>query len=86
MPIGDPSGDAAVAATVATGQAASPASAPNRGQAWYEIRFLENGIDHHRMAAMMAQVCEEKAVHPELHDLCVPIEQAHTQEIAQMQS
>ena len=60
--------------------------APDRATAKFEIRFMEDMIDHHFMAVQMAQICEQKAVHEELHSLCQNIEQTQTQEIQEMQS
>ena len=64
--------------------AAEPA--PTQTQAQYEVRFMTAMIDHHAMAVMMAQMCIDKAIHPELVDMCNEIIAAQTQEIATMQT
>lgn len=53
--------------------------------AQFEIRWMQNMIDHHHMAVMMAEICLQKAVHPELKTLCENIIAAQTREIRQMQ-
>jgi uncharacterized protein (DUF305 family) len=64
-------------------QAGAPA--PTRAQRTYEVKFLENMIDHHAMAVMTGELCEEKAVHQELRDLCTSIVEAQQSEIELMQ-
>ena len=59
--------------------------APTKAQARYEIDFLQNMIDHHMMAVMMAELCVKKAVHRELRSLCQDIIAAQSAEIGQMQ-
>jgi uncharacterized protein (DUF305 family) len=71
--------------TVARAEMAST-SAPSPSQARYEIDFMEDMIDHHHMAIMMAELCVEKAVHAELRELCTQIIAAQQAEIIQMQS
>lgn len=65
--------------------APSSAPAPDRSTARWEIKFLQDMIDHHMMAVMTAQVCVENAVHEELRQLCEQIIAAQTAEIEQMQ-
>lgn len=65
---------------------AADSPAPDSQAAKYEIRFMENMIDHHAMAIMMAEMCLEMAVHPELISTCQDIIVAQTQEIQQMQT
>lgn len=60
--------------------------APNQGTAQFEIRWMENMIDHHHMAVMMGEICLDKAVHSELKTLCQNIITTQTQEIQEMQS
>ena len=43
-------------------------------------------IDHHQMAIEMAQICIEKAQHPELRQMCRNIIATQTAEIRQMQT
>ena len=43
-------------------------------------------IDHHAMAVMMADLCLERAVHPELIQLCHQIRETQLEEIATMQT
>jgi uncharacterized protein (DUF305 family) len=71
-------------AAVQPAQAAAPAQ--DSQTARYEIRFLEGMIDHHAMAVMMAEMCLDHAVHPELLALCEDIMATQSQEIAVMQS
>lgn len=66
------------------GLAAQPA--PTEQQSRFEIRFMEDMIDHHMMAVMMADMCIAKAVHAELKDLCSGIKAAQTAEIQQLQT
>lgn len=61
------------------------APAPDRSTARWEVKFLEDMIDHHMMAVMTAEVCVENAVHEELRQLCEQIIAAQTAEIEQMQ-
>lgn len=65
-------------------RAASPA--PTQQQAHFEIRFLEGMIDHHSMAVSMAQMCLQKAIHPELRTTCQNIITTQSAEIQMMQS
>jgi uncharacterized protein (DUF305 family) len=69
-----------------TNRATGSAPAPDLGTSNYEIRFMENMIDHHAMAVMMAGICQQNAVHAELLAMCQSIEATQTQEIATMQS
>jgi uncharacterized protein (DUF305 family) len=70
--------------------AATPAlasgPAPTRAEAVFEVDFLQDMIDHHAMAVMMAQMCIQKATHDELRTLCESIVAAQTAEIQLMQS
>jgi uncharacterized protein (DUF305 family) len=61
------------------------APAPDKQTAKYEIKFMENMIDHHAMAVMMAEMCIMKATHPELLNLCQNIIAAQSAEIEMMQ-
>ena len=54
-------------------------------QAQAEIRFLEGMIDHHHMAVMTAELCADRAVHPELKEMCGDIATTQMAEIEQMQ-
>ncbi len=60
--------------------------APHAGIARYEIRFLQNMIDHHQMAVVTSMLCQERAVHDDLRRLCEGIEATQTAEIEQMQA
>jgi uncharacterized protein (DUF305 family) len=62
------------------------APAPTPAQSRYETFFMEEMIDHHAMAVQMATMCEQKAVHPELRELCTNIKTSQSQEIAEMQT
>ena len=59
--------------------------APDTGTAKYEIRFMEDMINHHTMAVHMAMMCLDKAVHSALETLCSKIKTTQTAEIATMQ-
>ena len=61
----------------------TPAPRPNQAQ--YEVRFLTGMIDHHAMAVMTGMMCEERAIHEELRDLCHEIVAAQSAEIELMQ-
>jgi uncharacterized protein (DUF305 family) len=65
--------------------AKAEAPAPKTNQAKYEVRFLTGMIDHHAMAVMTGMMCEERAVHEELRDLCHEIVTAQIAEIELMQ-
>jgi uncharacterized protein (DUF305 family) len=67
-------------------QVRGDAPAPSRSQENYEVRFLTGMIDHHAMAVMSGMLCEERAVHEELRDLCHEIVAAQTAEVEQMQA
>lgn len=69
---------------------AADQAAPTRAAATFEIKFLENMIDHHHMAVMMAEVCVQKAhrselIHTELRDLCADIAESQSAEMRLMQ-
>lgn len=61
------------------------APAPDQQTSKYEIKFMENMIDHHAMAVMMAEMCLMKAVHPELIATCENIMATQSAEIEMMQ-
>jgi uncharacterized protein (DUF305 family) len=69
-----------VAPAVGSGPAPDPATAH------YEVKFMTDMIDHHAMAVMMANMCLQKAQHPELRSLCENIIATQTHEIEEMQS
>ena len=60
--------------------------APKQRAAHYEIRFMENMIDHHQMAVVTSMLCQERAIHEELQALCEDIEATQTAEISEMQA
>jgi uncharacterized protein (DUF305 family) len=68
----------------ATSFASGPA--PDRGTARYELDFMEDMAEHHMMAVDMSTMCEEKAVHESLRELCTQMKTAQTAEIAMLQS
>ena len=76
---------AAIALAVVSSAFAS-APAPNKSTAKFEIKFMEDMIDHHMMAIMQAEVCREKAVHDELRTMCENIIATQSQEIEMMQA
>lgn len=61
------------------------APAPDKQTAKYEIKFMENMIDHHAMAVMMAHMCHMQATHSELIDMCENIIATQSAEIEMMQ-
>lgn len=63
--------------------AAEPA--PKKATAQYEIRFMTGMIEHHMMAVMAAELCETRAVTPELLALCDQIKTTQMAEIETMQ-
>lgn len=66
------------------GLAAGPA--PTQSQREFEVRFLTEMIDHHSMAVMMSDLCLERAVHPQLIELCHRMREAQLEEIVTMQT
>lgn len=77
---------AAIAVAAMTFPASASVPAPTPQQAHFEIRFMEQMIDHHTMAVMMAQMCLQKTVHPELRQMCQGIITSQSAEIQTMQS
>jgi uncharacterized protein (DUF305 family) len=67
-----------------TATADGPAS--KRSEARFEIRFMTEMTDHHAMAIEMGMLCVERAVHPELKQLCEEMIAAQSAEIEQMQT
>ena len=65
---------------------AASAPAPDRATARFEVDFMENMIDHHTLAIQMAQICVQKAIHPELRQMCQTIIETQSQERQQMQT
>mgnify|MGYP006196561693 CR=1 FL=1 len=51
----------------------------------FDKEFLTGMIEHHSMAVMMAELCETRAVRPELLDLCAQIKATQMAEIELMQ-
>ena len=60
--------------------------APDDKTTKYEIKFMQNMIDHHAMAIMMGEMCMAKATHQELRDMCQEVVTAQTQENQTMKS
>lgn len=60
--------------------------APATSAATFEIRFLEDMIDHHAMAVEMSEICVEKNVRPQLEERCEQIIASQSQQIEMMQS
>jgi uncharacterized protein (DUF305 family) len=58
---------------------------PTRAGEHFEENFLMNMIDHHAMAVEMAGLCDSRAEHGELIDMCHAIVTAQTNEIEMMQ-
>ena len=63
-----------------------PAGATRSSGKQYEVRFLEQMIDHHLMAVEMGKECGAKATHQELKDLCQTIGSGQSAEITTMRS
>lgn len=72
--------------TVLAVPAVAATPAPTQQQSRFEIRFMEDMIDHHMMAIMMSQMCLQKAVHPELQQMCQSIIVSQSSEIQTMQA
>jgi len=68
-----------------TGSATAGEPAPDQRTARYEVDFLTGMIDHHTMAVHMAMMCQDKAVHDELRQMCEDIAASQQQEIETMQ-
>lgn len=64
-------------------QSAEPA--PTQAERQFEVQFMTDMIDHHAMAVMMADQCLERAVHPELRELCHRMRETQMEEIVQLQ-
>lgn len=65
--------------------AAADAPAPSKSIAKYEVRFMENMVDHHNMALEMARICLTNAVHSELQTMCEQVIAAQQEEITTLQ-
>lgn len=76
---------ASLAFVAASPSALASAPAPPRSTSHYEIRFMQEMIDHHTMAVHMGHMCMDKAVHQELREMCRQIISSQQQEIATMQ-
>lgn len=70
--------------TAAPVLAAGPA--PDDKTTKYEIKFMQNMIDHHAMAIMMGEMCLAKATHQELREMCQQVVTTQTQESETMKS
>ncbi len=66
--------------------ALADAPAPATSTAKFEVRFMEDMIDHHAMAVMEAEVCLEKPIHDELRTMCQNIITSQSQQIQLMQT
>jgi uncharacterized protein (DUF305 family) len=66
--------------------ASADGPAPTKQEARFEVGFLTNMIDHHAMAVMMAALCEDRAVHPELVALCKQMRTSQAVEVEEMQA
>ena len=72
--------------TAASSQVRADDPAVDKATAELEIRFMQDMIDHHQMAAMMAEQCVAKAVREKLRTLCQNIITTQTREMQEMQS
>lgn len=77
---------ALVGAGLTIAPAAADEPAPDQSTARYEVDFLIGMIDHHAMAVEMAEICLDKAIHPELEAMCESIKTSQSQQIEQMQT
>ena len=77
---------ALVGAGLTVAPAAAEEPAPDRSTARYEVDFLIGMIDHHAMAVQMAEMCLDKAIHPELEAMCESIKTSQSQQIEEMQA
>lgn len=76
-----------VIAGLAVVPALADAPAPDRSTARFEVKFMEDMIDHHHMAVMMAELCLTRATeHAALRDMCQNIIMTQMQEIEEMQT
>ena len=76
-----------VIAGLAVVPALADAPAPDRSTARFEVKFMEDMIDHHHMAVMMAELCPTRATeHAALRDMCQNIIMTQMQEIEEMQT
>lgn len=58
-----------------------------RSGAWFDVRWMEQMIDHHLTAVMMAEWCQDAGVpHAELLEFCEGIEAVQTAEIEDMRT
>ena len=74
------------AAGLVSAQAPADGPAPTDRTARYEIDFMTGMSDHHYMAIQMSEMCLEKAIHPELQEMCQQIITTQQQETSQMQA
>jgi uncharacterized protein (DUF305 family) len=75
----------AASAVSVSAQALEDPTSPTRAGEHFEENFLMNMIDHHAMAVGMAELCDSRADHAELIDMCHAIVTAQTNEIEMMQ-
>lgn len=71
---------------VITTPAVAAGPAPDDKTTKYEIKFMQNMIDHHAMAIMMGEMCLAKATHQELREMCQQVVTTQTQESETMKS
>lgn len=71
---------------VITTPALAAGPAPDDKTTKYEIKFMQNMIDHHAMAIMMGEMCLAKATHQELREMCQQVVTTQTQESETMKS
>ena len=76
----------ACAGALAAAPAVPAGPAPKKSTAKYEIRFMKEMIDHHQMAVMTGELCQENAVSEDLILLCGEIVATQMEEIEQMQA
>ena len=72
------------AVVAASGAASASEPAPARRQQQHEIHYLMLVADHHAMGVMMAEMCEERAVSPELRELCARAAEDQAMEVEQV--
>lgn len=76
---------ASMAFVAASPPAGAAGPAPDTATARYEVRFMQDMIEHHTMAVHMGHMCMAKAVHQELREMCREIIDTQQQEIGTLQ-
>lgn len=75
-----------VCAIFLAGGAEASSPAPHASTARFEMEFMETMIDHHTLAAKMASLCEGRATHAELVNMCSEMKSMQLEEVAKLQT